>query len=93
MVLSHLIKTILFYGLYLIQFKLYGCLSSKHGNDDLDHVAIGVKFFNHTDEPVKITVDDFDRVANLEVDFDLFFLHTKGSYCLLYTSPSPRDRG
>src|SRR5699024_3963082 len=58
-------QDLLCYCLYLIQLQLYACLSSKHVNDDLDHVAVGVNFFHHTDKPVKITVGDFDRVANL----------------------------
>ena len=41
-----------------------------------------------------ISVDWFRRVSVLEYSLPMFFLRTQNySTCLLYTSPSPRDRG
>ena len=43
---------------------------------------------------IKSSIDQFDNEGVIrEEDRDHIELMTRGGFCLLYTSPSPRDRG
>ena len=67
--------------------------SFRTGNWDSERVEFYLPFING--DKVTILNDAIKSCEDIEVDFDTIFSNTITSYnpCLLYTSPSPRDRG
>ena len=68
--------------------RTYGKLTSKHRSSRADYVFSTIQFVSKDDVLSNLDPREFDAIIIDEV-------HRAGaySYCLLYTSPSPRDRG
>ena len=82
----------------IIMFLIFLISSFVQGEAEKFHVTVGVAFSRHVSS---LAIDD--NSENIEYDYQLVTEDKKQLYtntwlkykwtCLLYTSPSPRDRG
>ena len=64
--------------LYLIELKLDGGLTAKHGYDHIDRVIFDLNALHGAGEGTKRTIQNADSVAHSVVDDDLLLLYAHG---------------
>ena len=87
------INPVVILAVFLLSSTTVGCLSNSEDNSGIE-LMVNYEFTNGT--IVETYVDgDLQSNSNIILDFDFSTTsseHELVSFCLLYTSPSPRDK-